>query len=517
MDEGSMPNLKRLVEKGAYGILRSTVPPITCPAWFTFSTGLSPSRLGIYDFRGIPSASNRLRYHNYADLRQPEFWDLLMSEGFSCGILNNPLLYPRKKHHGFIVPGFITPRESFRTYPEGLRSELDDAVGGYEVDVEAVNIVDDQTLLEDCLRVTAKRVEAISWLMANYPTDFFLAVFTSTDRVCHRFLNRALLAEGPEKDAAWKAIASVYRLVDDGIGEVMEKASEDDWLLVLSDHGFAAKKWNIHVNQYLVEEGILSVKVVGFLEKHGLTQRNLAKLLHRLGLMKTILHLAPTRLREIMPRGESRFGEFLIHDLMERGRIDWEKTKAVCIGYCHYLNTAERPMGHLQPREAEKLAEKIAEDLERLEDPDGGGGGIKVTEPSSLYATDSLLDPPDLISLETGNWQVRCSLPGEERIFTLNDRAGHSLEGIFVIRHPCINQGPMSVSLGLEDMAPLFLTLFDAPPLPLMDGKVPVELFQPDSPAAGRAERINQVAETTRLEREKVKSRVRSLRKASLL
>ena len=42
MDAGRMPHLKRLVDGGASGVLRSTVPPITPAAWTTFMTGRSP-------------------------------------------------------------------------------------------------------------------------------------------------------------------------------------------------------------------------------------------------------------------------------------------------------------------------------------------------------------------------------------------------------------------------------------------------------------------------------------------
>ena len=45
------PNIKRLMENGVYGKLRSSDPPITVPAWIVMSTSKKPGTLGVYGFR----------------------------------------------------------------------------------------------------------------------------------------------------------------------------------------------------------------------------------------------------------------------------------------------------------------------------------------------------------------------------------------------------------------------------------------------------------------------------------
>ena len=37
--EGVMPNLAALLEEGVSGILESSIPPVTAPAWISFQTG----------------------------------------------------------------------------------------------------------------------------------------------------------------------------------------------------------------------------------------------------------------------------------------------------------------------------------------------------------------------------------------------------------------------------------------------------------------------------------------------
>ena len=45
-----MPNTRRLMAKGIYGELESTIPPITVPAWMCMMTSRDPGELGVYGF-----------------------------------------------------------------------------------------------------------------------------------------------------------------------------------------------------------------------------------------------------------------------------------------------------------------------------------------------------------------------------------------------------------------------------------------------------------------------------------
>jgi predicted AlkP superfamily phosphohydrolase/phosphomutase len=50
VEEGELPTLAKLMNEGVYGILESTVPPITSPAWPSFMTGCNPGKHGIPGF-----------------------------------------------------------------------------------------------------------------------------------------------------------------------------------------------------------------------------------------------------------------------------------------------------------------------------------------------------------------------------------------------------------------------------------------------------------------------------------
>src|SRR6266571_28593 len=50
MDEGKLPNLKRLSEQGTFAKLETTQPSESPVAWASFATGVNPGKHSIYDF-----------------------------------------------------------------------------------------------------------------------------------------------------------------------------------------------------------------------------------------------------------------------------------------------------------------------------------------------------------------------------------------------------------------------------------------------------------------------------------
>ncbi len=48
MDQGVLSNLKQIETTGISAPLRSSIPPVTCPAWPCFMTGKNPGKHGVY-------------------------------------------------------------------------------------------------------------------------------------------------------------------------------------------------------------------------------------------------------------------------------------------------------------------------------------------------------------------------------------------------------------------------------------------------------------------------------------
>ena len=45
-----LPNLRRMMTRGAHGTLESVVPPRSVPAWYCFATGMNPAKIGVFGF-----------------------------------------------------------------------------------------------------------------------------------------------------------------------------------------------------------------------------------------------------------------------------------------------------------------------------------------------------------------------------------------------------------------------------------------------------------------------------------
>ncbi|MBK7200778.1 MAG: alkaline phosphatase family protein [Anaerolineae bacterium] len=67
--------------RGAWGQLRSTVPPMTGPAWTTFATGANPARHSIYDWVYREPGTYNFVPATAANRRLPSLWSLLSAAG----------------------------------------------------------------------------------------------------------------------------------------------------------------------------------------------------------------------------------------------------------------------------------------------------------------------------------------------------------------------------------------------------------------------------------------------------
>src|ERR1051325_356488 len=72
--QGLLPNLSRLVQNGVSGNLESVLPPITPPAWTSFSTGKNPGKHGIFYFLEPQPDSYAMRYSNAGSRRARTIW-----------------------------------------------------------------------------------------------------------------------------------------------------------------------------------------------------------------------------------------------------------------------------------------------------------------------------------------------------------------------------------------------------------------------------------------------------------
>jgi predicted AlkP superfamily phosphohydrolase/phosphomutase len=255
LDAGNLPNLAGLAQQGTFTRMESEIPTVSSVAWASFMTGKNPGEHGIFGFTDRKPGSWDLYFPNYAHLKEEPFWDRLGRQGKRCCVINVPGTYPARPLNGVLVSGFVAPSLERATYPREAFEYLN--TSGYRIDVDAAKARESlDLLLEDLHETTERRREAILHFLKTEQWDFFMGVFTGTDRL-HHFLWKQY-AEGDPVYA--REFIRFYQRLDEIIGEITSGLGDDTALLMMSDHGFCSLQRQVYLNHLLHEEGLLSFK-----------------------------------------------------------------------------------------------------------------------------------------------------------------------------------------------------------------------------------------------------------------
>ena len=228
-------------------------------------------------------------------------------------------------------------------------------------------------------------------------------------------------------------IAAGYRWLDSAIGRLADAMGPETMLIVASDHGVAPLDQWVHLNVWLHECGYLA--------------------------------------------------------LDERGRIDWPRSRAFCLGYGGiYLNVAGRePAGSVEPGAPyQRLREEIASRLLTLCDPQTGRPVVQHALPREAWnAGVHIAQMPDLIvGLHRGYGLAREDARGQAPIHRPivepnrgRWRGGHEgpyapelVPGIFLAAGPHVRQARLE-DTRIVDVAPTILRALGITPPADMDGR----------------------------------------------
>src|SRR5882724_9089733 len=168
-----LPTLRTLMERGAYGKMLSTNPPITVPAWSAMMSSRDPGELGFYGFRNRKDHSyDGYAFANSALVKHPRLWDWLGEAGMHCIVLGVPQTYPPSPINGEMVTCFLTPSTKAQyTHPPELKAEVERVTNGYVLDVEDFRTADKANLLKRVYEKTDKHLGLAKHLLKTRPWD----------------------------------------------------------------------------------------------------------------------------------------------------------------------------------------------------------------------------------------------------------------------------------------------------------------------------------------------------------
>lgn len=263
IDEGRLPNIEEVKEGSFSGTLKSTYPPTSGPAWVSMATGMNPGKTGVFYFLN-KSEPNSLQFDPITsdDFRKRSLWDFLNEAGLSVGVLNYPMLNPPYEIDGFMVSGFGATSDGNISYPENLKSELDDVVGGYEVKVSFADpkyVGKPGKLYHDLVEIIEKRERAIEYLLETKDVDVFCGLISASDWAQHyywKYFDDEHVDFDPETAGENDYFRKIWERIDEVVGSVNEIAEERNAdLLLVSDHGFGPFNGTFYPNAWLEREG----------------------------------------------------------------------------------------------------------------------------------------------------------------------------------------------------------------------------------------------------------------------
>ena len=393
MEEGVMPNLGTIRQKGAWGELASTMPATTPPAWASCCTGVNPGRHGILDFRESPKRDRNRPLISSRSVRMPRIWHLLNRNGRSAVMLNVPLTYPPEPVTGAMISGLMTPDgDENYTYPPELVHEMKLALGDYVVNIDIPRYDtelpgDAQAFLDDVERTFDLRVKAYHYLQKRFQPDFMMAVFILTDRIQHLFWKYL----DPKFDLYNSHMASLirprvkdlYRKLDDAIGDIAANLPADTNLMIVSDHGFGGTEAYFNVNQWLQDHGWLKVKSGAAVKKR------LFFAAMKLNDEPWVKRLLPDGFQSWL-RGRVRGTRSSFKSDLEAS-IDWERTRA------YFPSIPSQGIYLTKPDE--HLVTEIEDALRALKDDAGKPVIDRIWRGEDLYRGAQAEYSPDLIFL----------------------------------------------------------------------------------------------------------------------
>src|SRR5437867_3653438 len=267
--DGTLPHLGRLCDRGAWGHLRSTIPPATFPAWTSLVTGVNPGRHGVLDFTERVPGTYRVRFVNASRRRAPALWSRLSAAGRRVAVPTVPATYPPEPTCGVMVSGFDSPLataiDGSFVHPRALYRDIQRAVGRVPfADFQEVTTGPGwhARALARLLHGVARRTKLAAWLLARERWDALMVVFGESDTVAHHFwrfhdARSPRHARGPFAGA----IARVYDALDRAVGALLAAAPPDTAVAVVSDHGSGgASDRVVHLNRGLAACGFLAFR-----------------------------------------------------------------------------------------------------------------------------------------------------------------------------------------------------------------------------------------------------------------
>ncbi|OYT55358.1 MAG: hypothetical protein B6U76_06220, partial [Desulfurococcales archaeon ex4484_217_2] len=461
---GELKFFEYLLENGTSAVLKSTIPPVTAPAWSSLVTGKNPGKHGVFSFLMIDKYGNA-RVVNSRSIKSATFWEVASIFGKKVCVINVPLTYPPKEVNGIIVPGMLTPPNKLIAYPLFIVDFL--KKHSYLVDIYKLDIPK-ELLFEKILLMVKTRLNVSLKLFEIDKWDLFVVTFVAPDRVQHKFWNNS------------QKISEVYREIDDALKKLITVADKDYIVVIFSDHGFTSVKRKIKMNLWLARKGYLKVgkRLIGETlpswpsilkeRKDNILKRSVKKIL---SLIANICEATGIDICKIWP-----------NSIPLHYSIDFERSLAY---FTHHEAYGIHIMKSEKVVDYETIRNRLIRDLTQAKDPITDEKLFKnVFRREEIYWGRYLQYAPDIILVPTRyesifDPKIRCL---DDNFVESYNGGFHDENGIFIMYGDGIRSGSLNSRVNIFDVAPTILHILGVPIPADVDGRVLIEAYDDHNP-----------------------------------
>ena len=279
IDQGKMPALERLINKGVMGNIATLDPPLSPMLWTSIATGKYAFKHGVHGFIEAAKGGGKVSPVTQKSIKTSTLWDILNEKGYKTNVVGWWPSHPAKDIDGVQVSNFYgKANEGSKWYdwPKIKNSispkSLEDVLNALRVHpgelnhhhlasfIEKMELLEqkDSKLVNNLLNDFAECVSihnAATYVAENTEWDFMAVYYNAIDHLSHIFMKyhppKVDWVDEKQYEKFKDVINAIYQFHDLMLERWLEIVGEDCYVMVVSDHGFHSdeKRTNVLPNE----------------------------------------------------------------------------------------------------------------------------------------------------------------------------------------------------------------------------------------------------------------------------
>ncbi len=266
MDQGLMPNLKKLVEGGSIGKLKTLDPAFSPMIWTSMATGKRPYKHGVLGFQEVRPNRDGIQPIMGTSRKVKAIWNILGDKGYKTHVVGWWPSHPAEPINGICISDMyqksnmeafpkdwkmsdacVYPREmaahfkQLRVHPRELNEQH---LLPFVPELGKINQKRGGNIygLAQTLSHAASLHSAFTNILRTQEWDFAALYLDAIDHFCHGFMkyhppHRPNISKA-DYDLYHRVVTGAYQFHDMMLRRIMDFVDEHTTILLVSDHGF---------------------------------------------------------------------------------------------------------------------------------------------------------------------------------------------------------------------------------------------------------------------------------------